>query len=100
MVAQVPIPTDALSAFCRRWQVQELSLFGSVLRSDFRPDSDVDLLVTFKPEAHHDFEAWCAMEDELRAIFGREVDLVERRQIVNPFRRYEILRTKRVVYAA
>jgi predicted nucleotidyltransferase len=100
MVARVPIPSDRLTDFCRKWQVQELSLFGSVLRTDFRPDSDVDILVVFQPGVSHQIEAWIEMEDELKAMFGREIDLVERRLIVNPFRRHHILTNRQVLYAA
>ena len=100
MVAQLPIPQDRLTSFCHKWQIKELSLFGSVLRNDFRPDSDVDVLVVFQPGIKHQIEAWIEMIDELEAMFGREIDLVERRLIVNPFRRHEILTTKRVLYAA
>ena len=98
---KVPLPVDEITAFCRRWGVQELSLFGSVLRDDFGPDSDVDVLVALAPGAPMTFESFLAMREELSALFGgREVDLVERRLVTNPFRRHEILTTRRVVYAA
>lgn len=89
-----------ISSFCRRWKITELALFGSVLRADFRPDSDVDLLVTFKPQA-----AWSAfdliqMQEELEELFGRPVDLVERDTIRNPFRKRTILGNLQVIYAA
>lgn len=100
MEAPLHIPLDRLTAFCHKWQIAELSLFGSVLRDDFRPDSDVDVLVVFQPGVNHQIEAWIEMEDELKAIFGREIDLVERRLIVNPFRRHHILTNRQVLYAA
>lgn len=100
MVTRVEANADRIAAFCRKWRVRELSLFGSILRDDFRPDSDVDVLVVFDSAVHHQIEAWLDMLDELRAMFGRNVDLVERRLITNPFRRYEILTTRRVLYAA
>lgn len=96
----LPISTGRIADFCRKWRVQEFSLFGSVLREDFRPDSDVDVLVAFEPGVRHSLEAWLDMQDELEAMFGRKVDLVERRSITNPYRRYEILTTRRVLYAA
>ena len=100
MSPQLPIPLEALTAFCHKWQIKELSLFGSVLRDDFRPDSDVDILVAFQPGISHQIEAWIEMEDELKTMFGREIDLVERRLIVNPFRRHHILTNRQVLYAA
>jgi predicted nucleotidyltransferase len=100
MVAQIPIPQDRIAEFCRKWQVRELSLFGSILRDDFREDSDVDVLVALAPGRRVPLEQWLAMEDELRSIFRREIDLVERRLVVNPFRRHHILTHRRVLYAA
>lgn len=97
---RIPVPGDRIEAFCRKWSVRQLSLFGSVLRDDFRPESDVDVLVVFDQGITPDPGGWFAMEDELRAIFGRDVDLVERRLIVNPYRRHEILTTRRILYAA
>src|SRR5438128_176961 len=96
------VDPDSVADFCRRWKIKELSLFGSALGDDFRPDSDVDLLVTFQ-DPHRSFGPWMSelqdMEEELRAMFGREVDLVEKRSIRNPFRRHSILMTRRVIYA-
>lgn len=92
---------EGVRAFCQKWGVRELSLFGSVLRDDFRPDSDVDVLVAFEPGVSMTFEGFLAMREELSPLFGgREVDLVERRLVTNPFRRHEILTTRRVIYAA
>ena len=96
--------TDAqIAQFCRKWQVAELSLFGSALRGDFRPESDVDVLVDFAPEARRSLFDLVEMEEELRRIFGREVDLVEKKAVEeseNYIRRRAILSTARVVYAA
>lgn len=98
---KLPIPTEALADFCRRWKIVELSLFGSVLREDFGPESDVDVLVVFAPDAVWDYFDWPDMQDELGAMFGgRQVDLVERKCVVNPFMRHEILTTREVLYAA
>lgn len=96
----IQISQERLSDFCRRWKVAELSLFGSVLRDDFAPDSDIDVLVTFVPGA--DVSLWevLDMEEELSAIFGRKVDLVEKKGVVNPFVRHRILTTRQVIYAA
>ncbi len=100
MTAKPPIPLDQIAAFCRKWSIAEFSLFGSILRDDFRDDSDVDVLVAFKSGTSHDYHAWDAMEDEVRAMFGREVDLVEKGRIENPYRRHHILTHRRVLYAA
>ena len=100
MNAQVQIDQERIAAFCRKWQITELALFGSVLREDFRPESDVDVLVTFTPEAKWSLMDLAEMEMELAEIFGREVDLVEKDALRNPFRRYAILTSKEVLYAA
>ena len=97
---KINIPKDKIEDFCRRWKIKEFALFGSVLREDFRPDSDVDVLVSFAPDGGITFDNRVEMLDELAEIFGREVDLVEKGTIRNPFRRHEILTTKEVVYAA
>ncbi len=96
----VPISTDLLTAFCRKWKVRELSLFGSVLREDFGPESDVDVLVSFEEGAPWSYWDWPDMLDGLQTIFGRKVDLVEKEALRNPFRRHEILRTRQVLYVA
>ncbi len=90
----VSIPKDRLVDFCRRWKVAELSLFGSALREDFRPDSDVDLLVSFAPGVTWGFDDLLTMKEELQTLFGRAVDLVERRLVEaseNYIRRKHIL---------
>lgn len=97
---QIPLPRAELDAFCRRWRVRELALFGSVLREDFRPDSDVDVLVSFEPEAPWSLFDLVVMKEELEGIFGRPVDLVEREALRNPYRRHAILSTREVVHAA
>jgi predicted nucleotidyltransferase len=97
---KIKVPKDKIVDFCRRWKVAEFALFGSALREDFSPDSDVDVLVTFDPNAHHSLFELVRMEEELEAIFGRKVDLVEKAGIRNPFRRHEILKSLEIVYAA
>ena len=99
MHAKVAIDRDRLVGLCRRWKVVELSLFGSVLREDFGPDSDVDVLVSFEPDAAWSLFDIVELKEELRAILGREVDLVEREAIRNPFRRSRILSTREILYA-
>jgi hypothetical protein len=92
-------PDEAISSFCQRWRITELALFGSVLGDNFRPDSDIDVLVTFEPEAPWSLFDIIAMQDELAGIFGRDVEVVERRSLRNPFRRRSILESARTVYA-
>lgn len=96
----IDISEDRLAAFCREWKVKELALFGSILREDFGPDSDVDVLVTFQAEATWSLWDLVDMRDQLQKLFGREIDLVEKEALRNPFCRHEILKTHRVVYAA
>lgn len=101
--ARIDIPHDAIAAFCRKWRISELALFGSVLRDDFRPDSDIDVLVTFEPSAQWSLSRWLAMQDELADLLGRPVDLVERGAIEenrNPFRRLHILTHAEPIYVA
>jgi len=97
---RIPIDETRIAEFCRKWQITEFALFGSVLRDDFGPDSDVDVLVTFALDAPWSLLDVVSMIDELKEIFGRDVDLVEKDAIRNPFRRHSILSTKEVVYAA
>lgn len=99
MIANLKVSDDRIAEFCHKWQVREFSFFGSVLRDDFRPDSDVDVLITFT-KSSPTLEEWLDMHDELRDLFGRDVDLIERDRLRNPFRLHEILKTRRVVYAA
>jgi predicted nucleotidyltransferase len=93
------IPFEELSAFCRRYQVRELAIFGSMLRQDYRPDSDIDLLITFKPEARVTFLTLARMQRELETLFGRKVDLVPKDGL-KPGIRDHILATAQVLYAA
>lgn len=74
MVARIPLPTDEIARFCRRHKVRRLSLFGSVLRDDFGPESDVDVLVQFDPGESPGWELF-TMQDELSSLLGRKVDL-------------------------
>ena len=103
MSLQIPIDRAKLAEFCRRYHIRRLSFFGSVLRDDFRPDSDVDVLVRFHPEARHTLFDMVRMREELKRILGREVDLVSRRGIEksrNYLRKKAILESAEVVYAA
>ncbi|MDQ3555202.1 MAG: nucleotidyltransferase family protein [Gemmatimonadota bacterium] len=96
----IDIPRERIADFCRRRRVVELALFGSVLRDDFGPDSDVDVLVSFAADARHSVFDHVDMEEELQGIFGRPVDLIVKGAVRNPFIRHHILHNHRVVYAA
>lgn len=100
MSPKIKIDHNRIAEFCHRWKVKELALFGSVLRNDFRPDSDVDILIGFTEDAKWDLFDLATIYDELKALFGREVDLVENGTIRNPFRRQSIMSTREILYAA
>lgn len=103
MGMQIPIDRERVARFCQKWKIRELSLYGSVLRSDFGPQSDIDVLVAFAPGGGITFGNYVIMTDELAAILGRPVDLVEREAIEkspNYIRRRHILNSLEAVYVA
>lgn len=103
MKSAIHIDQSRIAAFCGKWKISELSLFGSVLREDFAPDSDVDVLVSFAGDADWGLLDHVAMKDELSSLLGRQVDLVTRRAVErsgNPLRRAAILESAERVYAA
>ena len=93
----VDIPRERLTAFCRKHHIHRLALFGSVLRDDFRPDIDVDMLVEFEPEARVGFFGLAGMELELTDIIGRKVDLRTPKELSRYFRD-EVLASAEVQY--
>ena len=93
-------PPERIESFCRKWKVTELALFSSILTDEFRPDSDFDVLVTFAEDEQWTLWNFEDMREELVKIFERDVDRVTKRSLRNPFRRHNILKSKRVVYAA
>ena len=98
----IALPMEDIAAFCRRWKISEFALLGSVLHDGFGPESDIDILVTFAPEAQPVPDRQ-AMREELAAIVGRPIDLMYRRVIErdsNYLLRKSILRSARVIYAA
>lgn len=100
---KIAIPQDKTADFCRRWKVTELALFGSVLRDDFSPASDVDVLVSFAADARWSLFDLVRMQEELQAILGCEVDLVQREVVErseNYIRRQNILSHLEIIYAA
>jgi len=96
--ARIPIPRERITDFCRRNQVKSLELFGSVLRADFRSDSDVDLLVEFDPMARIGFLALSRMQRELSALLEHPVDLVPKDGL-KPTIREDVLASTEVIYA-
>jgi uncharacterized protein len=96
---RIPIDQHRVAEFCRKWHIREFALFGSVLRDDFRPDSDVDVLVRLQPDHGLSLFDWVDMVEELKQLFGRPVDLVERDGLRNPFRRRSVLNHSQVIYA-
>lgn len=99
-MVRMAVDQRQIAEFCRKRHIKELSLFGSVLRDDFRPDSDVDVLVVFAEEERHTFRAFLDAQDELEKLLGRPVDLVEKGAVRNPFRRHHILNNREVLYAS
>lgn len=101
-ITAIDIPMDQIQEFCQKWQVTEFALFGSVLRDDFRTDSDIDILITFSPTAKRGLAETIQMRDELQAIFNRKVDLIVKAAIKrseNWLRRKNILESAQVIYA-
>lgn len=96
----IALPQEEIAQFCDRWKIQEFYLFGSVLRNDFRPDSDIDVMVQFAPNARWGFEI-VDMKQELEDIFHRRVDFLTKNSIEqsqNWIRRREILESARLIY--
>ena len=103
MNTRIPLDHRRIALFCQQWKIAEFAFFGSILREDFQPDSDVDVLVTFAPDADWGLFDHVAMEEELSTILDRKVDLVSRRAIErssNWIRRKAILETAESYYAA
>jgi predicted nucleotidyltransferase len=84
---RLKVSLDAIAQFCQRWNIIEFALFGSVLRDDFRPDSDVDVLVTYEPSHRLTLSHLLSMQEEIEQLFHRSVDLVEKKLLKNPYRR-------------
>lgn len=99
----IQLPYDRLTEFCQHWKITEMSLFGSILRDDFRSDSDVDFLVAFAANSRWSLLDLVKMEYELEDIVDRKVDLVMKKSIEqshNWIRRKEILETAKVIYVS
>ena len=98
LAQRIPWSKTKIAAFCKRWKITGFSLFGSVLRDDFRPESDVDVLVSFHPKAEWSLWNLVEMREELETMFGRKVDLVEKEALQNPYRRHSILTGREVFW--
>lgn len=99
LASGVTLPAERIAEICRRYQVRELAVFGSATRGDTRPDSDIDLLVEFQPDARIGLFEFAAVERELAELLTRKVDLVSKRGL-KPRVRPHVLRDAIVVYAA
>lgn len=98
----ITLPEEAIADICNRWKIAKFYLFGSILRSDFRSDSDIDVMVEFSADAHWGWDI-VLIKNELEAIFNRKVDLITKKSIEesnNWIRQKEILSTARLVYVA
>ena len=98
---EVQFPLEELAAFCKRWEIVRLELFGSALRDDFTEKSDLDLLVTFREGQAPDLFAFSRLKTEIEKLLGRSVDVMTRKAIEksrNPIRKEEILRSAKVIY--
>ena len=100
IIQRLTATSKQISEFCQRWKITEMALFSSVLRDDFRPDSDIDFLVSFATDHGWNLFDYVEMYDELGNLVGRKVDIAERHGLVNPYRRQAILRTCRTIYEA
>lgn len=98
LAAGLEISTEKLAEVCRRYRIQEMAVFGSAARGELRPDSDIDVLVEFLPEADIGW-GFFRLEEELSELFGRRVDLGTKRSL-KPWVRRNALRDARVIYAA
>ena len=100
-MVQIPLPIDKIKEFCDRWKIVEFALFGSVLRNDFHSNSDLDVMVEFEQNSRYSLFDLVAMEEQLKAIFNRDVDLVTRKGITNSrnyLRRENILNSAKTIY--
>ncbi len=100
MEPRIPIDMEQIKAFCQKWRIKEFYLFGSVLRDDFGPDSDVDVLVKLIDYKNIGMYEWQDMIDELESVFGRKVDLVSADGVRNPFIRLDIAQNRILIHAA
>ena len=91
---------DAIREFCEKWGIIEFALFGSVVRDDFGPESDIDVMVRYDPEKPEPWKDYFLIKNDLEELFGRQVDLLKRGPIQNPYVRQSIRRDLTILYAA
>lgn len=96
---QINLPKKEIIRICKQRKITEFALFGSVLRNDFRPDSDIDVLVTFSPDCGYSLYDLVDIKQEFETVLGHEVDLVEKDSLRNPFRKQAILSNMEIIYA-
>jgi hypothetical protein len=92
------VSEDDIKAVCQRWKIEEMAFFGSVLREDFDKDSDVDVLVVFQEKHGWSLFDLMDLQAELENLFKRPVDILQKKELINPHRRQEILKTHQLVY--
>jgi predicted nucleotidyltransferase len=95
--ARIEVPREQIADFCRRHHIRWLALFGSVLRDDFRPDSDIDVLVEFEPGRRYTYFTLAQLEEELAGLLGRPIDLHVAKSL-HPFLRDKVLGQAEAVY--
>ena len=95
---RLKVSQEKIAQVCHSWKITEMALFGSVLRDDFRADSDIDLLITFTPKHGWNLLDLIDLKAELETLFQREVDLLQKKELKNPYRKQEILSTYQVIY--
>jgi len=99
-IPHLAVSDDRIADFCRQWKITEMSVFGSVVSKDFRPDSDIDVLVSFEADSGWSLLDVVMIQEQLAALLGRSVDLIEEAALRNPYRRAAILESRQLVYAA
>jgi len=97
---KIEIDDHLIMSLAKKYRIKELSLFGSVLRDDFKDDSDIDILIQFIDDREYSLFDLFRIREEFEQALGKEVDLIEKRGLRNPYRRANILSTARVIYAA
>lgn len=97
---KIEIQDDVINNLSKKYHIKELSFFGSILRDDFNDDSDIDILIEFIDKHKYSLFDLFKMKEDFKNSFGREVDLIEKESLRNPYRRINILKNSKVVYAA
>ncbi len=96
---KIDIDETKLRNLAREFAIKELYLFGSVLRPDFNEQSDIDIMVSFRDNVHYSYFDFFEIRERFKNIFQRDVDLIEKESLKNPYRKKAILSTARKIYA-